>query len=277
MMDPGAARLPVLLYHKVDRRFEFGGTWVTPTQFEGHVRTLLERGYRFCALEELVSPDDRARPGDRRVAIAFDDGYRALEDFAFPVLREYGVPASVFVVTGFIGKDNLWDVNVGWRRFDHMGWREMEAALAHGVRFHSHTHTHRDLTRLNEAEARRELTLSRDLLERRLSQKVRYVSYPFGIYDANVARWAEESGYEAGFTLFGRAGQNVKPLYRIERSAVYRIDTRGSVVRKLEGGPLARVERIRDRVINRCAGGTPVAKRILGRKARGRFAESEKS
>ncbi|UCF79326.1 MAG: polysaccharide deacetylase family protein [Candidatus Eiseniibacteriota bacterium] len=254
------SRLPILLYHKVDRRFECGGTWVTPRQFERHVRFLKENGYSFVTLEKVVS---EALLPTRSVAITFDDGYLALKDFAFPVLRDYDVPASVFIVTEFVGKENLWDVNVGWRRFEHLAWRDIETAAASGTRFYSHSATHRDLTRLGTSELRSELVGSRETIERSLSQPVPYLSYPFGIYNALVARVARESGYEAAFTLFKRRGENVDALYCIERAAVYRIDTLGSLVRKLEGGPLAGVERLKSRAINWCARGTPVAKGLL--------------
>jgi len=253
-------RLPILLYHKVDSRFECGGTWVTPSQFERHVRFLKENHYHFCALETLLS---KSEVSQRRVAMTFDDGYLALREFAFPVLRDYGVPASVFIVTGFVGRKNLWDVNIGWRRFEHLDWKDIEAAAAFGVRFYSHTATHRDLTRLDAGELRKELQGSRETIESRLSQKVPYLSYPFGIYNAAVARMAKETGYQAAFTLFKRRGEDVDSLYCIERAAVYRIDTVGSLRRKLEGGPLAGVERLKARTINWCARGTPVAKGLL--------------
>ncbi|MBN1504627.1 MAG: polysaccharide deacetylase family protein [Candidatus Eisenbacteria bacterium] len=264
MTSDGRARsgFRVLLYHKVDSRFEWGGTWVTPSQFKSHVLYLLDRGYRFVTLEELLRPEGGS---DWSAALTFDDGYLALKDFALPFLRDLGIPASVFVVTGFVGRENLWDVNVGWRRFDHMDWADIEEAAAHGVRFYSHTHSHRDLTGLDPREVREELTLSKETLERRLGGIVPYLSYPFGIYNAAVARQAKESGYEAAFTLFRNGAGDVDPLYSIERAAVYRIDTPGSLRRKLEGGVGGRVERAKCRAINWCARGTPVAKRLLGR------------
>ncbi len=257
---PAQLRLPILLYHKVDSRFECGGTWVTPSQFKRHVRFLKDSGYRFCLLEELLSGTGNVT---KRVAITFDDGYLALKEFAFPVLRAHGAPASVFIVTEFVGRKNLWDVNIGWRRFEHLGWSDIESAAADGIRFYSHTCTHRDLTQLDSDELTQELQVSRRIIEKRLSQKVPYLSYPFGIYNARVAGMAREAGYEAAFTLFKRRREQVNPLYCIERAAVYRIDTLGSLRRKLDGGPLAGAERLKARAINWCARGTPVAKELL--------------
>ncbi len=258
---PARPEFPILLYHKVDSRFEWGGTWVTPSQFKRHLLHLLGRGYRFLTLEELLRPD--AHPG-KSAALTFDDGYLALKDFALPFLDSLGIPASVFVVTGFVGRKNLWDVNVGWRRFEHMDWPDIEEAAGRGTRFHSHTHTHRDLTRLGPGELAEELALSKQTLESRLGQSATYLSYPFGIYNAAVARGARDAGYEAAFTLFRNTAGDVDHRYSIERVAVYRIDTPGSLRRKLEGGVGGGIERAKCRAINWCARGTPVAKRLLG-------------
>lgn len=236
---------------------------MTPSQFESHVRFLKESQYRFCTLEELLPEADASAGHARAVAITFDDGYLALKDFALPLLRDYSVPASVFIVTAFVGKKNLWDVNVGWRKFEHLAWSDIETAASYGTKFYSHTVTHRDLTRLSDGELREELENSRVTIQRRLAQKVPYLSYPFGIYNASVARAARDCGYEAAFTLFKKRGENVDPLYSMERTAIYRIDTVGSLRRKLEGGPTAKLEGLKARAINWCARGTPVAKGLL--------------
>jgi len=254
----------ILLYHKVDSRFEWGGTWVTPSQFRRQLSFLLERGYRFLGLEDLLK---YTSSNSRAASVTFDDGYAALKDHAFPILYELGIPASVFIVTAYVGKSNLWDVNVGWKRFDHLGWTHIKEAAARGVSFYSHTHTHRDLTRLCWNELLRELTVSREIIGEKLGSRAPFVSYPFGIYNATVARAAAEAGYEAAFTLFRNGKQNVESRYCIERTAIYRIDTPGSIRRRFEGGPGAPLEKMKGRAINWFARGTPVAKRLLVRPA----------
>jgi peptidoglycan/xylan/chitin deacetylase (PgdA/CDA1 family) len=254
----------ILLYHKVDSRFEWGGTWVTPSQFRRQLSFLLERGYNFLELKDFLK---YTSANSRVASVTFDDGYAALKDHAFPILYELGIPASVFIVTAYVGKSNLWDVNVGWKRFDHLDWTQIKEAAERGVSFYSHTHTHRDLTRLSRNELLRELTVSRDTIGKELGSRVSFVSYPFGIYNAAVARAAAEAGYEAAFTLFRNDKENVEARYCIERTAIYRIDTPGSIRRRLEGGPGARLEKMKGRAINWFARGTPVAKRLLVRRA----------
>jgi peptidoglycan/xylan/chitin deacetylase (PgdA/CDA1 family) len=93
---------PILTYHRVnDYRDPFFGALPT-TVFERQVRHLA-RHYTVLPVEELV---DRMRAGSvprNAAAITFDDGYRDTLTHAAPILAGYGLPATVFLATGFIG------------------------------------------------------------------------------------------------------------------------------------------------------------------------------
>lgn len=93
---------PILTYHRVnDHRDPFFAALPT-TVFEGQVQHLA-RHYTVLAVEELV---DRMRAGAvprNAAAITFDDGYRDTLTHAAPILAGYGLPATVFLATGFIG------------------------------------------------------------------------------------------------------------------------------------------------------------------------------
>jgi peptidoglycan/xylan/chitin deacetylase (PgdA/CDA1 family) len=101
-------RYQILTYHKVSSEIHpfFGPT--DPTSFENQMRFLKEY-YNVLPLVEIV---ERCRHGDlpaRAVAITFDDGYRDNYDYAFPILKKYGLPATVFAATGALGGgQTLW-------------------------------------------------------------------------------------------------------------------------------------------------------------------------
>jgi peptidoglycan/xylan/chitin deacetylase (PgdA/CDA1 family) len=101
-------RFQILTYHKVSTDAHPFFEPIHPAVFEQHVQ-FLKRCYRVIPLSELVARSRRGDVPERAVAITFDDGYRDNYDFAFPILKKYGVAATIFVATGVIGNgENLW-------------------------------------------------------------------------------------------------------------------------------------------------------------------------
>jgi peptidoglycan/xylan/chitin deacetylase (PgdA/CDA1 family) len=122
----------ILTYHRVlpenerEKRYVQPGMYVLPGVFEDHIRFLKEY-YRILTFEELLglwSVKDRY-PGERFCLITFDDGWVDNYTYAFPILKKYGVLATIFLSTDFIGTH---------RRFwsDRMGdllWRYLSASI----------------------------------------------------------------------------------------------------------------------------------------------------
>lgn len=108
-------RLLVLCWHSVE------GTWASPvepaTGAEGLERQLrlLRRVARIVPLGDGLRMLRAGRLGPRAVALTFDDGYRDVLDAAVPVLRRLGLPATAFLVPGFLsGEDEAWWETLGW-------------------------------------------------------------------------------------------------------------------------------------------------------------------
>jgi len=98
-------RVEILLYHgfcagsRPDPRFP---KLMPIDLFEEHVR-ICARYLPPLSLDQLL------KPGSRGVVITFDDGYANNFDLAFPVLRKYRMPATVFLTTGFVDRSTpLW-------------------------------------------------------------------------------------------------------------------------------------------------------------------------
>lgn len=101
--------LTVLAYHRVhppvgpDYPFNPGVFEATPEEFAGQLR-YLRRNFDVLSVRELVAGlDDPDRLPPRPALVTFDDGYADNCDYAVPLLREAGVPACFFLITGLIG------------------------------------------------------------------------------------------------------------------------------------------------------------------------------
>jgi peptidoglycan/xylan/chitin deacetylase (PgdA/CDA1 family) len=268
---PSAGRPPVLCFHKVSDRFCWEGTWTTPRRFFAYIDRFLDLGYRFIGIDEylagMAAPVTGESDGSRELLLTFDDGYRELYTVVLPGMESRGVPFHVFLVTDYVGADNLWDLSLGRRPFRHLGWPEIEEMTSRGVTFGSHGATHADLTRLPAELIRDEIVRSKALIEDRLGRPAPTLSYPFGRYDDVVKKIVRESGYAAAFSLYPSHSNAHFDRYAIRRNGVYIIDPVRLVQSKVVPGPLYWCEEMKCRAINAVAVLTPVLKRRRGRRS----------
>ena len=183
---------------------------VTPAQLEGHLRFLRRRGIPILSLAEIVERVRAGRPFDSlSTAIAFDDGWRDNIVEAYPLLRKYEAPATLFVTTDWIGRDeipisSLSDVRLPGRAM--VDWDELRRVGAEGlVTIGSHGLSHRPLTSLPIDEARKEISDSKRRLEEGYGKPVTLFSFPLGKFDQTVMNLVREAGYFAAFTSLPRA------------------------------------------------------------------------
>lgn len=105
--------LAILAYHRVlpladARDLPFPEMVMPRDLFEAQMAHLSRR-YRLLDLVEAVHRLQAGELPERAVAVTFDDGYRDNYDYAWPILKKYGVPATFFVVTGAVdGQVKLW-------------------------------------------------------------------------------------------------------------------------------------------------------------------------
>jgi peptidoglycan/xylan/chitin deacetylase (PgdA/CDA1 family) len=221
----------ILAYHSIEvgpRHEDPTFLRVHPDRFRQQVEVLLEAGYSFVTVAEFARRirDDGPPPG--LTALSFDDGVQDNHAVVLPLLREYGIPATVYVTTGLIGSTYPWmDGAIPMMNEDEI--RELAEA---GVEIGAHTVSHPNLTQLGQSECLREMTESRRELERITSSTVETFAYPFCRYgDAAVAA-AGEAGFLAAVTCAGRGGWH--PL-TIKRSLITGKDGLPSFLLKVAG------------------------------------------
>lgn len=175
------ATLPVLIFHHVGPRDPDASPALTVSgeKFTRMMRWLARHGYLGISPSQWLDWVDAGVPLPAKpILLTFDDAFADLAEHAFPVLRQYGFSAGVFVVTGQVGGINAWDQGMAvWRCLDASQIREWSAQ---GIEFGAHTRTHADLTRLSARQMEDEIAGSRKELEDILGQAVASFAYPFG-------------------------------------------------------------------------------------------------
>lgn len=200
----------ILTYHSIDD----GGSVlsVSPALFAQQMGLLAGGGIAVVALDRLLEMR-HDHPSEPVLAITFDDGFRNVYEHAFPVLRRYGFPATIFLVTDYCGKTNDWPTQPPRvAREPLLDWPEIREMAEAGISFGAHTATHPDLTRLSAASVEEELLRSKRTIENTLGRSVGAFAYPYGAYDDSVRRLAGRHFALACSARLGFVGAGSDPL-----------------------------------------------------------------
>ena len=214
--------IPALAYHKVAEippGTRHRKNYVRPEQFRSQLKMLRGSGHTSITVSDYLAyrRGERELP-DRPVMLTFDDGYSSNFEIAFPIARDHGFTATVFVVSQMIGGTNCWDDDEIQERL--LDADEIRHLQTQGFEFQSHTRTHASLVAIDDATALRELHGSRCDLEDLLGKEVEAIAYPWSRYDARVERLAEQAGYRGGVILRRRLNFDHTPLFALRRIGI---------------------------------------------------------
>lgn len=229
LIMPDTAGIPVLVYHAIGSEEESrlsAYICVSADNFEMQMEYLVEQGYYFATLDEIVKyVKSEINLPQKTVAITFDDGFQNNYKYAFPILKKRNIRATVFINTSFIGrkissKDAFWKKerprkkNVLWQ---FLSWDEIREMSDNGINFESHTHTHANITTIKKSEIENEIKKSKDIVETKLNKTVRHFCYPYGAYNKTESAILQKLEFEAAWIL---CTYKVKPnmdLYTLPR------------------------------------------------------------
>lgn len=169
----------VVAFHRVNDAYQDGLT-CSVKDFESFC-VFFRQHFTVIPLAEMVTRLERGQPLSGTLAVTFDDGYRDNYEFAAPVLRTLGLPATFFVVSDFIETDTVawWDREcVPPPRW--MSWEEVRRLHEQGFEIGAHTRTHANLGEVTGAKAEWEIGSCGHEIENRLGAPVRLFAYPYG-------------------------------------------------------------------------------------------------
>jgi peptidoglycan/xylan/chitin deacetylase (PgdA/CDA1 family) len=216
--------ISILMYHQVgDFRSmaSHRSTYCHYRRFAAQMAYLSRFGYHVLRLDEALSAlqGERAIPS-RTVVLTFDDGYENFHQYAFPVLRRYGFPAIVYLVSSLIGKPAEWFARDGRDTPPLMGRKRILELRREGIAFGSHGRSHVKLAEVMPEHAREEVYHSKAELEALLGEEVRHFCYPYGSYNSAVVEAVRTAGYCSAVTCDRAVATAASDPLRLPRKAI---------------------------------------------------------
>lgn len=258
--------LTVLSYHEVvDPALALQPAYaVTPTDFVRQMDWLRNHGYRFVTVGDVIaSRQGGKRLPERAVLITFDDGYQSVWDNAWPILKQFRIPAVIAVVGSWLEEKGTVDFDgktlprerlLSWEELREMSESGLVEVGSHSFDLHRGvlgnpqgnmepaTTTRRWIAeeRRYEDEAayrkrvRADLERNRDLVRRRTGKAPRVISWPYGRYNTPTREIAEKLGMPVGLTLDDGANVHDTPLWGLRRILVERAMSLWDLNREIE-------------------------------------------
>ena len=220
---------------------------VNPKYFEKQIKHLVKH-YKVVPLSEVFSNNKNA------VALTFDDGYKNNIEYAYPILKKYNVPATVFIIYDFIDSNTFawWDrlefsgKNADFKKlknmhpdeiereiykltglrkndkkpakYNFMNWNEI-SKIMDVFEIGSHTITHSILTNISLDEAKKEIFGSKKKIGEKLGKKVTSFAYPNGNYNEDLTKLVSEAGYN--YAVIYEKGKNTEAnRYALHRRGI---------------------------------------------------------
>jgi len=157
---------------------------VTPDDFNNQMAWLHEQGYIGMRMDGITPCLRGEAPCPAKaIALTFDDGYADAYTDALPVLKRYGLLATFYIVTNFVGQPG------------YMTWEQVTALRDAGMEIGAHTVSHLDLTSLDWETANVEIAQSKAEIDHHLNMNVTSFCYPTGLYNAEIEEQVRASGY----------------------------------------------------------------------------------
>jgi len=197
----------ILTYHTIGnyRQTLPAGINIPIEVYRSHMEYLFQHQYRIVPLEKIVDHIIKGQElNHKTLAITFDDGYEDHFLYAYPILRRYGFPATIFVTVKYI--DGYWESEKAeeGRIKGLSNYQIVEMHNGGLIQFGSHCYSHRNLLTADEKQRVFEIRDSKLLLEKLVGGDIFFISYPFGACDEGIKNIAGEVGYRAGFSVWNR-------------------------------------------------------------------------
>ena len=209
MMSRFGYHLPILGYHRVGPLRDDHVPTVSAQAFERQLAFLARYRYRVLTLHDVIQRLDRGEPMPRHsMVITFDDGYEETHTVAWPLLKRFKFPATVFITPAEVGSPGF------------ITWEQVTELSRNGVTIGSHTMHHSYIPLVSDDRLPEELVESKHVIEQRIDHPVQFISYPVGGFTPRAQAIVKQAGYLAACTTNRAFSRSPIDRYALRRVKV---------------------------------------------------------
>lgn len=213
-------RAVILMYHSIDANPLF--MTVATNVFEAQVQYLKTLQFNVVSLDTLAHYIEIKSIPKKTVILTFDDGYQDNYKNAFPILRKYSIPATIFVTTG----DTADKPDPQFKGIKKLSTDEFIAMEKSGlVSIEPHSVTHPKFTHLQAADMEREITSSKQFLDTLLHKNCQHFAYPKGYHNEMSKTILRRVGIRYGYTVQSGTVSLDSDPYTLSRNSVDALTT----------------------------------------------------
>lgn len=204
----------ILMYHRIAEANP-GKYDRTVEEFKNDLK-YLQNNYQLISSSDLLHHINNQTLFDLpAVVITFDDAAISVYNYAFPILKEMNIPATVFIPTSRIGSEDY----MSWEQLKEMqDYRNDKGEQLFFMESHSHTHTHLDPSKFcSQKEFQNfvnfEFKESKRIIKDKLNTEAGIFALPFGVGKENtvVVQAAKDNGYQLLRTSFAESVNILNP------------------------------------------------------------------
>ncbi|HEX4667266.1 MAG TPA: polysaccharide deacetylase family protein [Chthoniobacterales bacterium] len=248
------AEVVVFGYHRFENKVRHPDTEITPEAFEAQMQKLKDENIAVIGMQDFLAwkRGEKSIPPHAAI-ITIDDGWKSTYDVAWPILKKFNYPFTLFIYTEGIrgGK---------YGGGAAMSWEQLAEMRDAGVDIQAHSATHQDLRKPYDKSTKGKLTpeeysewLEREVggskatLEQKLGIRVNCFAVPFGYYNDRVKEATKKANFEAVFTVYGQKLTYTSPndslgRYMIEANKPKVFETAINFSGSASGGAAAVIE-----------------------------------
>ena len=242
----GYQLIPVLSYHNFSKGRSYNKLTVSAKNFRMQLSYLKNNGYRVITMDQLIEFIDFGQAPEKSVLISIDDGWKSSYKIAYPILKEFGFNATLFIPTQYIESGNKKIIN--WDQI-----KEMVSDSTIDIQCHGKAHRDLSIRKHNESFAQyiqaveQDISNSKQTIYNKLGKQVTALAYPFGNTNPLVMEILKKQGYKAAFTVKREGNPFYKQRFLLNRSMIYGATSINKFVANLksfEDYPITRSEPI---------------------------------